>query len=365
LSSPKTFLTNHLSGESRIIGDKYQETKIFAQFLRVARDLTKVDHIGNGTQYTSTPAIYTSELRNPDTNGAFYVTIHTPSPSTDLTPFKLYVSTSAGNLTLPQQAGNLVLNGRESKVIVTDFGVGSEKLIYSTAEIFTVSTQDNLPLAFLWLPAGESGEFLLSGVTSSSILKNDGCSNVQSTTSNGGLLVLYTQSAGSCAIKFNNGYRFVLIDRSTAYASWVPSTSTDPYTPENSTGMSCEAWRGSTQEFSVVVQGPYLVRSAAVAHETIDLTGDWSNTTNLEVFALSSVSHVRFNGEEIPVSKTAYGSLVGSLEDRSHTIASTQAQLPTLKAWKVNDGLPERNANYDDSRWVGRSIRVAHKAFVR
>src|ERR1700685_3540989 len=98
----KTSPTNHLSGESRIIGDKYQETKIFAQFLRVARDLTKVDHIGNGTQYTSTPAIYTSELRNPDTNGAFYVTIHTPSPSTDLTPFKLYVSTSLGKLTIPQ-----------------------------------------------------------------------------------------------------------------------------------------------------------------------------------------------------------------------------------------------------------------------
>jgi hypothetical protein len=202
--------------------------------------LTKVDLIGNGTQYSSTPAIYATELRNPDTNGAFYVTIHTSSPSFDLTPFKLYVSTSVGNLTIPQEAGNLVLNGRESKIIVTDFGVGSQKLIYSTAEIFTVSTQDGLPLVFLWLPSGESGEFLLSGVNSSSVLKSDGCSNIQSTKSNGGLLVSYVQSEGSCAIKFDNGYRFVLMDRSTAYSSWVPSTSTDPYTPENSTGKPCE-----------------------------------------------------------------------------------------------------------------------------
>jgi hypothetical protein len=227
---------NFLSGESRVIGDKYQETKIFAQFLRVARDLTKVDLIGNGTEYTSTTAIFTSELRNPNTNAAFYVTIHSSSPSTDLTPFQLYVSTSAGNLTIPQQAENLVLNGRESKIIVTDFGVGNEKLIYSTAEIFTVSTQDNLPLVFLWLPAGESGEFLLSGVNSSTVLSSDGCSNVKSTKSNKGILVSYTQSVGSCAINFNNGYRFILIDRSTAYATWVLSTSTDPYTPENSTG---------------------------------------------------------------------------------------------------------------------------------
>jgi Beta-galactosidase, domain 2 len=233
--------TNQRIGESRVIGDKYQETKIFAQLLRVARDLTKVDLIGNGTQYASTPAIYATELRNPDTNGAFYITIHTSSPSTDLTPFKLYVSTSVGNLTIPQRASDVVLNGRESKIIVTDFGVGNKTLIYSTAEIFTVSTQDNLPLVFLWLPAGESGEFLFSGVSSSSLLKSAGCSNVQSTKSNGDLLVSYTQLVGSCAIKFDNGYRFVLIDRSTAYATWVPSTSTDPYTPENSTGKSIEA----------------------------------------------------------------------------------------------------------------------------
>jgi len=190
--------------------------------------------------YTSTSAIYTTELRNPDTNGAFYVTIHSSSPSTDLTPFTIDVSTSAGNLTIPQQTGNLVLNGRESKIIVTDFGVGIEKLIYSTAEVFTVSIQDNLPLVFLWLPAGESGEFLLSGVNSSSVLKSDGCSNIESMKSNGGLLVSYTQSVGFCAISFNNGYRFVLLDRSTAYATWVPSTSTDPYTPENSTGNSSQ-----------------------------------------------------------------------------------------------------------------------------
>ena len=225
--------------ESRVLTDKYQETKIFAQFLRVARDLTKVDLIGNGTQYTSSAAISTSELRNTDTNGAFYVTIHTSSPSTDLTPFQMYVSTSAGNLTIPQQASNLVLNGRESKIIVTDFGIGSQKLIYSTAEVFTVSTQDNLPLVFLWLPTGESGEFLLSGVNSSSLLKSDGCSDFESTNSNGGILISYVQAVGSCVIKFDNGYRFVLIDRSTAYATWVPTTSTNPYTPENSTSTFC------------------------------------------------------------------------------------------------------------------------------
>jgi hypothetical protein len=109
---------------------------------------------------------------------------------------------------------------------------------------------------------------------------------------------------------------------------------------------------------SVIVQGPYLVRSTSIAHETVDLTGDWSNATGLEIFAPSSVSRVRFNGEQLHVTKSSYGSLVGKLGESSHTIPSIQAQLPPLKKWKVNDGLPERNPTYDDSRWVGKTIFV-------
>jgi len=70
------------------------------------------------------------------------------------------------------------------------------------------------------------------------------------------------------------------------------------------------------------------------------------------VFAPSSVSQVQFNGESVRVSRTSYGSLVGNLEDCSQSTGSIQAQLPQLKSWKVNDGLPERDASYDDSRWV-------------
>ena len=119
---------------------------------------------------------------------------------------------------------------------MTDFTVGKEKLLYSTAEILTVSTQDTLPLVFLWLPESEDGEFILTGVRNATILRADGCSNLNTTQRSGGLVVSYTQITGSCVLKFDNGYRFVLLDRSTAYQTWVPTTSADPYTPENSTG---------------------------------------------------------------------------------------------------------------------------------
>jgi hypothetical protein len=44
--------------------------------------------------------------------------------------------------------------------------------------------------------------------------------------------------------------------------------------------------------------------------------------------------------------------LVGQLQGSRYTVASIESSLPALAKWKVNDGLPERNANYDDSKWV-------------
>ncbi|KAH7333386.1 glycoside hydrolase family 35 protein [Rhexocercosporidium sp. MPI-PUGE-AT-0058] len=323
--------------ESRVIGDKYHETKLFAQFLRVARDLAKVDLISNGTSFTSDPAIFTSELRNPDTNAGYYVTIHSSSPSKELTGFRLNVSTSLGNFTIPQYATNVVLNGRESKIIVTDFTLGKQRLVYSTAEILTVSTQDEKPILFLWLPATESGEFLLSGVKSASLQKESGCSDFQFREKSNGLVVSYKQLQGTCVIKFDNGYRVVLIDRSAAYETWFPSTSSDPYSPENST---------------VIVQGPYLVRSASVSQKTLTLRGDWSHKNSLEIFAPSAISQVIFNGHNINVSRTSYGSLLGALVPSIHSVESIKKGLPALTAWKVTDGLPERRAEYDDSKWT-------------
>ncbi|CZS96523.1 related to Probable beta-galactosidase B [Rhynchosporium agropyri] len=324
-------------GESRVIGSKYQETKLFAQFLRVARDLTKVDLISNGTSIASTQAIFTSELRNPDTNAGFYVTIHTSSPSRELTSFKLHVSTSVGNLTIPQNTTDIVLKGRESKIIVTDFALGKERLVYSTAEVLTFSTQDNKPVLFLWLPVEESGEFLLSGAKSASLEEKSGCSDFHHHETSNGLIISYKQLQGKCVVQFDNGYRVVLLDRSTAYETWFPSTSSDPYTPENST---------------IIVQGPYLVRSASVFEKTLTLRGDWSSSNSLEIFAPSTISNVIFNDKNIKVSRTRYGSLVGALAASKHSVESIRGGLPGLTAWKVAEGLPERETEYDDSNWT-------------
>ena len=101
---------------------------------------------------------------------------------------------------------------------------------------------------------------------------------------------------------------------------------------------------------SVFVQGPYLVRSAQITGSTVELTGDVVNSTTIEVFAPKTVKSVNWNGQRLKVIESSHGSLQASLP-KPHSI-----KLPALKAWKFEDSLPERFADYDDSgiAWAGK-----------
>lgn len=92
---------------------------------------------------------------------------------------------------------------------------------------------------------------------------------------------------------------------------------------------------------------------------TVSIAGDWSSTTTLEVFAPSCVSRVNFNGANIHVKETSYGSLVGTLVGAADGgVAAVVNSLPPLTLWKVTDGLPERLSDYDDSKWIGKFMSI-------
>jgi beta-galactosidase len=154
----------------------------------------------------------------------------------------------------------------------------------------------------------------------------------------GGLIISFLQNEGSTVLTFDNGLQVVLMDRSAAYKTWQPEMSSDPHSPSDQT---------------VFVSGPYLVRSASRDGKTLALTGDWSSETELEVFNPARCSKLTFNGKEIKVKKTKYGSLVGTLPAANLTIKDMTALLPSME-WKVFDALPERTLSYDDSgpAWV-------------
>ncbi|CAG8012867.1 unnamed protein product [Penicillium nalgiovense] len=319
--------------EDRSIWSKYHETKLLALFTRSAKDLTMTELIGNGTQYTDNPAVRAYELRNPETNAAFYATFHSNTSISTNEPFHLKVNTSVGALTVPKYASTIRLNGHQSKIIVTDFTFGSKTLLYSTAEVLTYAVFDKKPTLVLWVPTGESGEFSIKGAKKGSIKKCQGCSRVKFIKEHGGLTTSFTQSTGMTVLEFDDGVRVIVLDRTSAYDLWAPALTNDPFVPETE---------------SVLIQGPYLVRDAKLSGSKLAITGDVVNATTLDVFAPKGVKSVSWNGKKVDTQLTEYGSLKGSLN------APKSIKLPALTSWKSKDSLPERFTDYDDSgvAWV-------------
>lgn len=342
--------------EDRSIGPKYYETKLLALFTRCAKDLTVTDRLGNGTQYTTNDAISASELRNPENNAAFYVTTHLDTTLGTSESFKLHVNTSEGPLTIPRHGGAIRLNGHQSKIIVTDFSLGSETLLYSTAEVLTYEVLDHRPTLVLWLPKGESGEFAIKGAKFGSATTCSGCSPVKFHRSKGALTVGFTQGEGTSVLELDNGVRVVLLDRETAYTFWAPALTDDPLVPETESGKlsypSITYLLRCANDQTVLVSGPYLVRSAKISGSTLALRGDSKGETTLEIFAPQKVKKVTWNGKHVKSSRTRYGSLKAELAK------PPSIELPTLSEWRVSDSLPEKLPNYDDSSaaWVGELL---------
>ncbi|KAI7240550.1 glycoside hydrolase family 35 protein [Hortaea werneckii] len=347
--------------ETRMLTDKYSETKLLSYFVRAAKDLTKTEKAGNGTtNFTNNPSAFAQALRNVDTGSHFYVTKHENTTLTSNLTFKLNVTTSLGQMQVPQYAPEIAIDGRQAKILVADFAAGDETLIYSTAEVLTFSVQNGKPIIVFWVPTGESGEFYLKGAKYGSVSRCEGCANVGFHDADEGVIVNFMQNQGMSVLEFDNGVRAVIADRITAYNMWQPTLSNNPQAPMNDT---------------MLVKGPYLVRSATVEEGIICLTGDYSGAGDLEVFAplddegwqSSSSKHhrktaasrmVHFNGEPVAMRQTKYGSLLGSLSAPNVSVESVQAGIPELTDWKVHDALPERYASYNDS---GAGWRMAEK----
>ncbi|KAF1962787.1 putative beta-galactosidase B [Byssothecium circinans] len=319
--------------ESRKIDSKFYETKNLALFTRVAKDLTVTNRLGNSTSYSTNPAVTASELRNPDTNSAFYVTIHATSSSSTRESFKLHVTTSAGNLTIPQHSGSIQLNGHQSKILVTDFTIGDETLTYSTAEVLTYALVDGAPVVVLWTGTGESAEFHIKGASKASVLSSGG-SNATLDSEYNGITASISAVSGSTVLQFDNGVKVIVADKPTAYLFWAPNLSDDPFAPVDK---------------SILVQGPYLVRSATINGSTLSLTGDVNKNTVVEVFAPKNTTSLSWNGKAVDATLTSWGSLKATITAHNGTIT-----LPSLHSWKVQDNLPERLASYDDSgeAWI-------------
>jgi hypothetical protein len=314
--------------ETREIRDKLYQIKLIGLFTRVSSDLLNTVMIGNGTgtPYTNDSSIRTWELRNTRQNSGFYTVLHSTSGSQISTTFTLNVTTSKGHVLLP----NINLQGRQAKIITTDYHFGKHTLLYSTAEILTYGTFSEDVLV-LYLNVGQVGQFAFKSNAAKLKFTTYGTrSDIKS--ANGAYT--YTQGLGVTVIQFSDGTIFYLMDKLSAYGFHAPATTTDPNVLPS-------------QHLFVI--GPYLVRSATIENNAINVIGDANSTTPIEVYVgTAQVDHITWNGQTLTTTKTPYGAYRANITGPESRVV----MLPALTAWKTANSLPEADPSYDDSRWT-------------
>ncbi|OBZ69864.1 putative beta-galactosidase A [Grifola frondosa] len=290
--------------ENRVAGPKMNEMRLQGLFLRVSRDLLAADLLANGTNYTTSSLIHTYELRNSETSAAFYVVRHDDSTSTALTTTQLNVSTSLGSLLIPKN-GSLTLN----------------------AEVLTWTTIDKSDYIILYAPEGQTGESLFQFHSEHSVNLTNAPAVAAISTND--TVTLNYQLGPSKYVSVNTGGRTIvvlLLSKETAGQWHVPVI------PSNSNFG--EYFSVGTNQ-SVLVGGPYIVRSAAISGNTLSLTGDLNGTTTLDLADIPWFFHCYIGGY-------------------------TNSCVTIPGAWKVSGSLPEINTDFDDSGFVTADLTATN-----
>jgi hypothetical protein len=316
--------------ETREVRDKFSQYKLLALFTRVSKGLHNTVMESNGTaNAVDNSAIWTWVLENRDTDSRFYLAENNKTSTRAVTNFSMTVKTSAGAVTIP----SMQLAGRQSRWVVTDYAVGNETLLYSSAEIATYGLFDS-PVLVFYLKEGQTGDFAFKSPSNVTFDTHGAKSDIASTSANGTYArFTYTQSKGATVVKFSNEVLAYLLDIPSAWTFFAPPTTEDP---------------NVTPDRHIFIMGPYLVRSASLLVGTVAVVGDNANATTIEVYAGPNVDTISWNGKDLTTFKTPYGSLTASLEGT----AQREIHLPELSDFKVADSSPEVQPSYDDSNWI-------------
>ncbi|KAI1824793.1 glycoside hydrolase family 35 protein [Xylaria intraflava] len=323
--------------EDRTIArEKYAEAKLLAHFLTSSR--AYLDAIpGNltNTSYVSTPELSTTPIFGKPT--AFYVVRHSAYESLESTPYTFSVPTSDGKVQIPQLGGTLTLNGRDSKIHVTDYDVGGINLIYSSADIYTHGKTGEKRVLLVYGLEDEVHELAFSSKLGRPTVEG-GVVKVE--TIGSAVVVQWQVTPSKKILHYGSDLDVYLLWRNDAFKYWKLELES-PAPVSNYTSASKD---------TVIAKAGYLLRTATKSGTSLHLTGDLNATADLEIVAgLPGSNNIYFNGERVPGVKPVNGRLVGTLEYKRPAF-----DLPNLATldWKVVDSLPEIKPSYDDSAWT-------------
>ncbi|KAH8833226.1 glycoside hydrolase family 35 protein [Flagelloscypha sp. PMI_526] len=346
--APVTYSSYDYGGgisENRLARRKMLEMRQQGLFTRVSRDFQGTIQVANGTNYTTSALIRTYDLLNEETNARFYILRLDDGSSTSTVTTQLNVTTSQGLLSIPT-SGSLTIAGHESKIIPVDytFGVSGTKILYSTAEILTWTTIDNRDYIVFYAKSGQTGEtaFVSSSVAQ---LNTFGAETSVQSSARSGVSTIQYKLGGTQFLDLDVGgvgISAIILDKETAYTWHAPVIPAE--------GNFGNFFSIGTNQ-SVLVSGPYLIRTAAIQGDVLALVGDLNTTASaiqkIEIIAPSAVGRVTWNGKAVSVQRTSHRSLVGSVGEAAPSI-----KLPSLDKWVASGSLPEIEVGFDDSTFT-------------
>ena len=261
--------------------------------------------------------------------------------------FKINVTTSTGNVQLPQVASAMTLNGRQSKVIVADYSFGTSKLLYATAQILFAGRIGHRDVLYLYgnpkqeheaalVPTGPprmqtsrpDTRFTLSGVNYTIITFLPGIKGLVTVYDFDEQLVLYS-------------------DEDTAATFWAPVV---PSGAESIHSSFTNYWQLGTNA-SILVGGPYLVRNASISGTQLALRGDLLTGVRLIVIAPENITSITWNGDPVAADAalTTGSTFVSQIQPKN---SASTIVAPRLGNWKFADSLPEIQTNFSDGSWT-------------
>ncbi|PIL34819.1 hypothetical protein GSI_02606 [Ganoderma sinense ZZ0214-1] len=364
--------------ETRVLWAKYDEMKRQALFLRSSPQFRKTDWIGDtqagpaaipGVTITSLSLPHTNTsttdgadsgsetfatyLRNPDTGTGFLVARHANASALGTVRFRVRLpsnsnsnSNGGGTLDLPRTFDAIALDGRQSKLVMTDYAFGrTGRVLYTTAAVFFAGTVGARDVLFLTGDAGQAHEAAL-------VLTGTGGRRASSAyvsyidTPEATTVTVRAGFAGGLVTVWDSDEQLVLFaDPVTAATFWAPAIRS----PTAGTVPGLESYWQFGTNATVLVGGPYLVRNATVSGGTLALRGDLNASVPLTIVAPPEVRAVTWNGERVEVEGDGRGVLRGKLT-LSEVVRGVE--VPTLGGWRYADSLPEVKAGFDDSDWV-------------
>jgi beta-galactosidase GanA len=300
------------------------------------QQVTSVDGYSPGTDFqqveyqvsglsdtTHTLKIVVSGQKNPASSGTYVsidaINVPTTAEASDIYP------------RVPQAKNvDLLLRGREAKLLVANDAFQGEQLQYSTSQLMTQSTIGGEAVALFYGDDDSYDETVLRYASKPTVTVLSGGHDLTKhwDPTRGDMRFDYYAHNDITELQITGGGRPPLLLMLTG------SSFAERFWPE------------STAAGSALVEGAYLVRTASTNGSTIALTGDASTAGPIRVWAPSGVTNVTWNGAPVATTAESDGSLEGTIP------GPAAAKPPKLTGWQFRFETPEAQPGYDDSTWT-------------